>query len=160
MEPFITLVAVTVLALLVGITRKRPDLRRVPVALRYGLAAMFLLTATVHFVGMRDDLIAMVPPWLPGPGLLVTVSGVAEVAGAVGLLVPRTAGWAAAGLTLLLLVVFPANVHLAMTGQDLPWWDQLAVRTLMQAVYLAATTTVLIDRLRAPIRERTSSPVC
>ncbi|TMR87966.1 DoxX family protein [Nonomuraea basaltis] len=149
MEPLITLTVVTALTLLVGIVWKKPSLRRVPVALRAGLAAMFLLTATVHFVGMRAELIAMVPPWLPAPELLVDITGVTEIAGAVGLLIPRTAMWAAGGLTLQLVLMFPANVHLALSGQALPWWDQLPGRTLMQLVFLAATTTVLVDRLRA-----------
>lgn len=61
---------------------------------------------------------------------------------------PRTALWAAGGLTLLLLVMFPANVHLATTGTDLAWWDQPAPRTLLQLVFLAATATVLVDRAR------------
>ncbi|WP_214322656.1 DoxX family protein [Nonomuraea sediminis] len=149
MEPLITLLAVTALTLAVGVAARKPSLRRLPVALRGGLAAMFALTATVHFAFMRAELVAMVPPWLPAPELLVTMTGVAELAGAVGLLLPATAGWAAGGLTLLLVALYPANVHLALSGQDLPWWDQLPERTLMQLIFLAATTTVLIDRIRA-----------
>lgn len=152
MEPLITLVAVTALTLLAGVVTRRPRLRHLPTALRFGLAAMFVLTATVHFVAMRGELVAMVPPWLPAPGLLVTVTGVLEYAGAVGLLLPRTAGWAAGGLTLLLLAMFPANVHLALTGQDLPWWDALVPRTVLQLLFLGATVTVLIDRWRSRVR--------
>lgn len=148
MEPLITLLAVTALTPAVGVAARKPELRRLPVALRVGLAAMFALTGTVHFAFMRAELVAMVPPWLPAPELLVTMTGVAELAGAVGLLLPATAGWATGGLTLLLVAMYPANVHLALSGQDLPWWDQLPGRTLIQLVFLAATTTVLIDRIR------------
>ena len=69
---------------------------------RAALATMFLFTAASHFAPMRKDLIAMVPPSLPRPGLLVFLTGIAELAGAVGLLVPPVTWlWAACGLILL-----------------------------------------------------------
>lgn len=150
MEPLITLVGVTCLLLITGVL-KVPPLRRLPTALRGGLAAMFLLTGGAHFVGMRDELIAMVPPALPAPDLLVTVSGGCELAGALALLWSPAAAPAAAALGLMLLAMFPANVYAADTATV--WWDQLAPRTGTQLVFLAATGTVLVDRLRAaPLR--------
>ena len=141
MEPLIVLVVVTA-ALLVA--RKSPA-----VALRYGLAGMFLLTGVAHFVGMRAQLIAMVPPWLPAPELLVTATGVLELVAVVGLLVARTAPWAAAGLSALLVGMFPANVHRALSTPDLPWDDQLVPRSLMQVVFLAATVAVVALHVRS-----------
>jgi uncharacterized membrane protein len=58
----------------------------------------------------RAALQAMVPPSLPHPDLLVWFTGACELAGAIGLLVPMTRPFAATGLILLLLAVFPANV--------------------------------------------------
>lgn len=152
MEPLITLVCVTLALSAAGAFGIRP-LRPWPVALRGGLAAMFALTGAVHFVWMRGELVAMVPPSLPHPGLLVTVTGVLELAGAAALLWSRTAPWAAAGLTLLLLAMFPANVHLALTGTDLPPHQELLPRTLMQALFLAASTSVAAHawRHRPPV---------
>ena len=115
---------------------------------------MFVLTGVSHFVGMRDQLIAMVPPALPEPELIVTVTGLLELAGAVGLFVPRLARWAAAGLALLLLVMFPANVYAAQAGILDDWWSQLWPRTVLQLVFLAAATIVLVDRWRAAATER------
>ena len=87
---------------------------------------MFVLTGMSHFVVMREDLISMVPLALPEPGLLVTPTGVLELAGAVGLLWRRIAPLAAAAwLTALLVVMFPANVYAAMAGLTLsvlPRW--------------------------------------
>ena len=80
---------------------------------RVALATMFLFTAVSHFAPMRKDLIAMVPPALPHPELLVFLTGVAELAGAVGLLVPSLRFWAACGLILLLVLMLPANVSAA-----------------------------------------------
>ena len=152
MEPLITLVTVTVVLLVAGALGVRA-LRPWPVAVRGGLAAMFTLTGVVHFVGMREELIAMVPPALPAPELLVTVTGVLELAGAAGLLLHRTAPWAAGGLAALLVVMFPANVHAALEGTGTP----LFPRTLMQVVFLAATLAVVAHHVRTR-RTRPSRP--
>ncbi|MEG6589313.1 hypothetical protein [Paenibacillus barengoltzii] len=85
MEPLITLIVVTLVILALGAAGVK-RLRTWPVALRGGNAAMFVLTGTVHFVGMREELISMVPPVLPYPGFIVTLTGVLELAGALGLL--------------------------------------------------------------------------
>jgi uncharacterized membrane protein len=77
---------------------------------------MFLFTAVSHFAPMKADLIAMVPPGLPRPDLLVFINGLAEVAGAVGLLILPLRFWAACGLILLLIVMLPANVSAARRG--------------------------------------------
>lgn len=147
MEPLITLFAVTLGLLLLGAFGVR-SLRRIPTALRGGLFAMFTLTGFSHFIGMREEMIAMVPDVVPAPEIAVTLTGFAELAGAVGLLIPRLALSAASGLTLLLIGVFPANVALALSDGPLPWYDQLPWRTLAQLVFLAATTTVVIDQYR------------
>ncbi|GIJ32285.1 DoxX family protein [Micromonospora sediminimaris] len=146
MAPLIALVAGTALARLVGLAGIAALDGWHP-ALRVGLALMFVMTGMVHFVGpRRQDLIAMVPPRLPRPELLVTVTGVLELAGAVGLLVPATARWAAAGLALLLLAMFPANVsaarrRLTLAGRPV---TPLGVRTALQLVFLAATVAVAV----------------
>src|SRR3954464_1189885 len=80
-----------------------------PEAIAVGLAAMFVMTGVAHFVpGMRRDMIAIVPPRLPAPGLLVTITGVLELVGAVGLLYPHTRVAAAVCLFVLMLAMFPA----------------------------------------------------
>jgi uncharacterized membrane protein len=77
---------------------------------RAALAAMFLFTSASHFGSMKQDLIAMVPPSLPRPDLLVRLTGFAELAGAIGLMIPATRFWAACGLILLLAAMLPANI--------------------------------------------------
>lgn len=146
MEPLIALVTVTGAVRLAGRSAVTP-LASWGMALRGGVAAMFTLTGVAHFVGMREDLIAMVPPALPEPALLVTLTGVLELAGAVGVLLAPTAEAAAAGLTILLVVMFPANVHHALTG-TVRWDDALVPRTLIQVVFVAATTAVHVGQRR------------
>ncbi|MCP3799559.1 DoxX family membrane protein [Allokutzneria sp. A3M-2-11 16] len=109
-------------------------------ALRVGLALMFLLTGFAHWSRLRADMIAMVPPRLPNPALLVTVTGVLEIVGAVGLLVPATARAAAICLGLLLLAMFPANVYAAVRRLSFGGRPAtpLVPRTVEQVVFLAA----------------------
>lgn len=152
MEPLITLLVVVTLTRLLGVWSGNSGWHT---PLRVGLAAMFLLTAGAHFVGMRDELIAMVPPALPEPGLLVTITGILEVLGAVGLLVRRTAPAAAVGMTVMLLAMFPANVHHALSVDELAFHQQLMPRTLMQLVFVAATIGVVRTRPR-PGRDQAS----
>ncbi len=86
-------------------------------ALRVALAARFVFTGVSHFHRRtRRDLIRMVPPTLPKPALLVTITGVLEFVGAAGLLLPSAAAAAAYGLITLLVAMFPANFHAARAG--------------------------------------------
>jgi uncharacterized membrane protein len=81
-------------------------------ALRIALAAMFVFTAVSHFhPRTRPDLVQMVPASLPAPALLVSATGALELLGAIGLMVPRALPAAAYGLIALLVAMFPANVH-------------------------------------------------
>ncbi|MFI7023265.1 DoxX family protein [Micromonospora sp. NPDC049900] len=145
MAPLIALVAGTALARLAGLVGISVLDGWHP-ALRVGLAVMFVLTGIAHFTGRRRNLIEMVPPRLPRPDLLVTVTGVLELAGAAGLLVPATARWAAAGLAVLMLAMFPANVSAARRGLTLAGRPvtPLGVRTALQVVFLAAAIAVAV----------------
>ena len=90
----------------------------------YFMAALYVGAGTLHFV--EPAVFArIVPPYLPAPRLLVAMSGAAEVAGGLGLLLPATRRPAAIGLILLLVAVFPANVYMAQHNAELfrlPAW--------------------------------------
>ena len=115
-------------------------------AIAVGLAAMFVLTGSSHFAPpLRRDLIAIVPPRLPAPGLLVTITGLLELLGAVGLLVPVTRAAAAVCLLVLMLAMFPANVYASrMPDPPKSMTTQLSVRTVMEVVFLAAAVAVAV----------------
>ena len=118
MAPLIVLVAGALLARVIGhfgVT----SLRDWAAATRAGLALMFCFTAAAHFNSMRADMIAMVPPSVPNAELMVTFTGICEILGAVGLLVPRTRRLAALALIVFLLAVLPANIHAARAGVTL-----------------------------------------
>jgi uncharacterized membrane protein len=154
--PLIVFLVVTLMLLVAGAAGVR-RLRPWPVALRGGLAALFLTTGVTHFVGMRAEMISMVPPALPEPGLLVTVTGVLELAGAAGLLLPRTAPWAAGGLAALLVAVYPANVYAALQGITTAPEDALIPRALTQILWLAAAIAVVASGVRARRQARGAS---
>jgi len=84
-------------------------------AARVVLAVFFVVAGVNHFRSPAIYL-GMMPSWLPWPAALNAISGVAEILGGIGLLVPatrRVAGW---GLIALLIAIFPANVHVALQG--------------------------------------------
>jgi uncharacterized membrane protein len=115
-----------------------------PQAVAVGLAAMFVMTGVAHFVNpLRRDMIAIVPPRLPAPGLLVTITGVLELVGAAGLLYPPTRVAAAVCLFVLMLVMFPANIYASrMPNPPKSMTSRLDVRTVEEVVYLAAAVVV------------------
>ena len=115
-----------------------------PQAIAVGLAAMFVVTGVAHFVNpLRRDMIAIVPPRLPAAGVLVTITGVLELAGAVGLLYAPTRVAAAVCLFALMLVMFPANVYASrMPDPPKSMTSRLDVRTIQEIVYLGAAVVV------------------
>ena len=117
-----------------------------PTAIAVGLAAMFMLTGVAHFVPpKRRDLIAIVPPQLPAPGLLVTITGVLELLGAAGLLLPATHVAAAGALLVLMLAMFPANIYASlMPNPPTSMTTRLSLRTATEVVFLAAPIVVAV----------------
>lgn len=153
MAPLIALVVLTLAARLIG-WLGIPYVDTWPEALAVGLAGMFALTASAHFTPTRRaGLVAIVPPAVPAAALVVTVTGVLEIAGAAGLLVSPEwiAGLrmaAAIGLSLMLVAMFPANVYAAGHPRhpDAPH-TPIVPRTILQIVFVAATATVAITAL-------------
>jgi uncharacterized membrane protein len=83
-------------------------------------AGFFVFAGIMHFVIPKPYVSIMpswLPTWLPSPLMLVYISGVFEVLGGVGLLVPAARTLAAIGLILLLVAVFPANVEMLRLAQ-------------------------------------------
>lgn len=75
------------------------------------LSVLFAGSGLMHLVTPRPYL-SIMPAYLPSHEMLVAASGVAEIAGGLGLLIPptrRVAGW---GLIALLCAVFPANIEM------------------------------------------------
>jgi uncharacterized membrane protein len=79
-------------------------------------ALVFVVAGVLHFVISRFY-VAIVPAYLPSPLMLVYVSGVFEILGGLGLLLPTTRTVAALGLIALLAAVLPANIEMLRLAQ-------------------------------------------
>jgi uncharacterized membrane protein len=112
-----------------------------PASTRAGLCVMFLFTALAHFNSMRRDLARMVPPIFRRPLAVIYLTGVCEVLGAIGLLLPWTRVYAAAGLILFMVAILPANIHAAKAKVTLrgKLATPLIVRIPMQVLFIALT---------------------
>ena len=103
------------------------------------IAALFIVTGVLHFVIPRSYE-SIVPPFLPARLFLVYLSGALELAGGIGLLVPRTRRPAALGLIALLAAVFPANVQMLAdaVAAGKPQWQAalLCLRLPLQFVLM------------------------
>lgn len=83
------------------------------------MGAVYVLAGVGHFVATRMYM-GIMPDYLPAHRELVLLSGVAEIAGGVGVLVPRTQRAAAWGLVVLLVAVMPANVWMVQHSERYP----------------------------------------
>jgi uncharacterized membrane protein len=84
------------------------------------LGAFFVQAGINHFVMPRAYESIVPPSMRDDAARLVAISGVAEIAGGVGVLLPRTRRLAGLGLIALLAAVFPANLHMAREPQRFP----------------------------------------
>ena len=77
------------------------------------MAAFYVLAGVMHF-RRPDYYMPMMPPYLPWHPALIFLSGLAEVVLGVAVLIPSLRERAAWGIILLLIAIFPANVHIAL----------------------------------------------
>jgi uncharacterized membrane protein len=105
------------------------------------LAAIFFIGAGLNHFRSPAFYERIIPPVLPSPHALVVISGLAEMMGGLGLLIPPLRRPAAWGLIALLIAVFPANLYMAIHAEKfadmhLPEWTFLA-RLPLQVVFIA-----------------------
>jgi uncharacterized membrane protein len=116
-----------------------PGRERGRTALRWLLAAAFLAAGYFHLADPRPFL-RITPSWVPHPAFVIRATGLCELAGAAGLLVPRVRPVAAALLALYTVCVYPANVQhmllFARSGAAWTGWLYHVPRLLFQPVIL------------------------
>ncbi len=76
-----------------------------------GVIGIFYLLAGILHLVTPAPFLTITPAWVPLPGMIVALTGVAEVAGAIGLWTARWRKPAAIGLMLYALCVWPANFN-------------------------------------------------
>ena len=129
-----------------GLGFRPAGLRSHRAKLRLALAAMFLLSASTRLLS-PDTLLQMIPSSLPLRREALYLSGIFEALGAIGLLVPGLRRPAGLGLALLLVLVFPANVNVALNnlqidgypGSPLYQWARLPIQAVL--IWLAVWTS-------------------
>ncbi len=103
---------------------------------RYVLGGFFVLAGLNHFMHTAAY-VSIMPPYLPWHLELVYLSGVAEAALGTMLMFRRWSKWAAWGLVILLVAIFPANLHMALNTELYPslapiwWWLRLPLQGLL-----------------------------
>lgn len=125
-----------------------------PQRMRFALAIALIAVGTDHWANPGRYL-AMMPPWVPLHYEMVLLTGAAEIAGALGILVRKTRSLAGLALAVYFVAVFPANIHNALNGlavEGLPqaawyYWARLPFQPL--AIWWALFSAELI---RWPLR--------
>jgi uncharacterized membrane protein len=115
-------------------------------ALSIGLALAFAFFAMGHFV-QTDEMVEMLPAWLPERRSLIYVTGAAEALTALGLLTTRFRHWAALAAGVMLVAFFPANIYAAMNSVSMgghKWGPAyLLIRIPLQAMLIGVVLFVL-----------------
>ena len=107
----------------------------------FGLAivfAWFMVGGITHFTNPQF-FVSIMPPYIGYHLELVYISGVFEIIGAIGILIPRLRQWAGNGLILLVILVSPANVHMWLNPDLFPDVPEafLSLRLVIQLLLLA-----------------------
>lgn len=93
----------------------------------YLMAFLYILAGINHFRVPRIYT-KMIPPAFPEPKVLNIVSGLAEIVWGILLCIPQTTAYAAWGIIILLVAIFPANVYMYTNNKaamGLPKWIRL-----------------------------------
>lgn len=107
---------------------------------RLGVSLFFLVTGAAHFV-LTSSMALMLPPWVPRREDLIFFTGFLELAGAVGIWIPRfqkITGWA---LIAMLVAILPSNIYSAFARVPFGGHDMgpryLLFRIPFQAILIA-----------------------
>jgi len=135
LTPFLVLIAAVILFFVLARGRYR-QFGGLQFALRILAALPLVLSAVfLHFLH-TNEATAMLPPIFPSPGLLVIITGVLEILGAIGLFIPRARRSAALWIAIMMVMIFIVNIWVAdqtYLGQQMP---TVPVRCAMQVIYI------------------------
>ncbi|GAB5480968.1 MAG: hypothetical protein Pars92KO_07250 [Parasphingorhabdus sp.] len=129
------------------------------------LAVVYLVAGILH-IRSPGGFLAITPDWVPFPEQVIFLTGVAEIAGAIGLLIPpkliphiRYA--AGIGLALYAFCVYPANINHAVNniaiGGETASWAYHGPRLLFQPVFIW-WALIAGNVINWPFRAKSSAP--
>ena len=125
---------------------------------RYLLGAFFVVAGVSHFIN-TDFYVGIMPPYLPWHLELVYISGVAEITLGVLLFIKRWAVWAEWGLIVLIVAVFPANIHMALHPDLYPSIPTLVLWLRLPVQGLLIAWAYWYTREKRPIRGYTHGDI-
>ncbi|MFL1484071.1 DoxX family protein [Marinobacter sp. LN3S78] len=144
-----------------------PSLRDGRACMRLALAIALVFFGVDHLL-TPERYLAMIETWMPWPEVVIALTGLCEIAGGLGLLLPALRRWAGLLLAVYFIAVFPANVHNAVQGLNvdgLPssqwyYWLRLAFQPLAVwwALYSAGILRWPFDRSTPLNQTPTTSP--
>ncbi|MGE6784509.1 DoxX family protein [Ensifer adhaerens] len=118
---------------------------------RIGLFALFGTAGVLH-IGLPEPFVSITPAWVPNAASVILLTGLCEIAGAIGLFVPPFRKYAGAALALYAVLVFPANIKHALDDLTAPavspWpWLYHVVRLPLQPfiVWLAVFAVGIVS---------------
>ncbi len=121
---------------------------------RFGLHALspFYVAAGINHFANPDFYVAIMPPYLPAHLALVYLSGVFEFVGGIAVLVPSIRALTGWGLILLLIAVFPANLHMALHPGQFPEMQPAALYARLPMQFLLIAWAYWATRPEEPAR--------
>ena len=102
----------------------------------FTLVTLFFLAGLSHF-NNPDFYVSVVPPYLPLRHELAYISGILEIIGAIALLFSKTRRIAGYGLILILIMIFPVNIHMALYPENFP-------NCIPYIIYLRLTLNIIL----------------
>jgi uncharacterized membrane protein len=127
------------------------------------VSALFLSSGMAHHVA-TDTFVSIMPAYIPCPREVVVITGLCEIAGAVGLWFRRTRRSAGYALALFTLAVLPVHIDMLVHAADWPrigaplLWLRLAMQPALAAIILYAiagrdlAASSVLDSLPSPIK--------
>lgn len=102
------------------------------------LILMFLISGINHF-NNPNFYVSIMPPYLPFHSELSYIAGIFEILGAIGLLFAKVRKLVGFGLLILLILIFPANIHMAVYPESFPMYSETTIylRLPLQFVFMA-----------------------
>ena len=99
--------------------------------------AWFMFGGIAHFTN-AEFFVAIMPPWIGWHLEIVYISGVFEILGAIGILIPTFRQWAGNGLIALVIAVTPANIHMWLHPELFPDVPEafLSIRLVVQVLLI------------------------
>lgn len=120
MEPLFVLLGAFLISLLILKVIKKKWM--LALAGRMAMSIMLVFTGVAHFI-YPEGMVLMLPDFIPFKTEMIYLTGVVEIAGAIGLLIPKIQKLSSWLLIVFFILILPANIHAAIKHVSLKTAD-------------------------------------